>query len=157
MSEPTKYDSSVETLKHIQQVQRFLIGFAMELMKRAMVHDASKLEDPEKSTFDEWTPKLAAATYNSPEYKAMLTEIQPALKHHYARNSHHPEHFPDGIRDMSLADVVEMLCDWKAATLRQHDGNLRISVEQNQGRFRMSDDLKRIFINTLPLLEEVSK
>ena len=31
-------------------------------------------------------------TYGSDEYKACLTEMKPALDHHYAANRHHPEH-----------------------------------------------------------------
>jgi hypothetical protein len=46
-----------------------------------------------------------------------------------------------------------MLCDWKAATLRHDDGDIRRSIEINQERFGYSDELKQILINTLPLIE----
>jgi hypothetical protein len=58
-----------------------------------------------------------------------------------------------GIRGMSLVDLTEMLCDWKAATLRHDDGDIRRSIEINQERFGYSDELKQILINTLPLIE----
>jgi hypothetical protein len=54
---------------------------------------------------------------------------------------------------MSLVQLTEMLCDWKAATLRHKDGDIRRSIEQNQQRFGYSDEVKRILLNTLPLLE----
>lgn len=61
---------------------------------------------------------------------------------------------PDrGIRGMSLFDLIEMLCDWKAATLRHNDGNIRRSIELNQKRFGYSDELKQILLNTLPVVE----
>jgi len=54
-----------------------------------------------------------------------------------------------GIRGMTLLDVVEMLCDWKAATQRHADGDILKSVEINQKRFGYSDELKAILRNTI--------
>lgn len=70
------------------------------------------------------------------------------LKHHYAANRHHPEHFPDGVNDMTLVDVLEMLADWKAATERHADGNLRQSLDIQRNRFQLSDQLVAILRNT---------
>ena len=58
-----------------------------------------------------------------------------------------------GLHDMTLIDIIEMLCDWKAATLRHKDGAIRRSIEQNQKRFGYGDELKQIFINTIDVLE----
>jgi len=77
------------------------------------------------------------------------------LDHHYAFNRHHPECHLNGMKDMNLLDIVEMLCDWKAATMRHADGDLRKSIEINQGRFGYSDDLKRILHNTADVMESV--
>lgn len=77
-----------------------------------------------------------------------------ALQHHYANYRHHPEHFVKGINDMNLVDIVEMLCDWKAASLRQNDGNLLKSIDTNAQRFGYDDQLKQIFINTAKLFDE---
>ena len=70
------------------------------------------------------------------------------------KRTFHPEHFPNGILDMNLIDIVEMLCDWKAASERQEDGNLLKSIEQNAERFGYDDQLKQIFINTAKLFDE---
>ena len=59
-----------------------------------------------------------------------------------------PEHYVDGIRGMSLLDLVEMLCDWKAATERTANGDLAKSIEFNKGRFGYSDELAAILTNT---------
>lgn len=146
-------DSRIATYEHIQTVQGILDRVIEHLQKRRAVHDQSKLADPEKSVFDEFTPKLAGLTYGSEEYKSFLAAMKPALDHHYAANSHHPEHFEAGIRGMSLLDLVEMLCDWKAATMRHNDGDIRKSIEINQKRFGYSDELKKIFLNTLPVID----
>lgn len=146
-------DSRIETYRHIQTVQGLLLKMVAHLLKRSEKHDQSKLVSPEVEVFDEFTPKLRETTYGSEEYKAFLAEMKPALEHHYAHNSHHPEHHTDGVRGMSLLDVVEMLCDWKAATLRHHDGDIRKSIEMNQKRFGYSDELRQILLNTLAELE----
>lgn len=142
-------DSRPETYKHILHVQGYLLKAIARLQLRALKHDESKLESPERECFDEVTPKLAGLTYGSEEYRATLREMKPALDHHYAHNSHHPEHYENGIRGMCLLDLIEMLCDWKAATLRHADGDLLKSVEHNQKRFGYSDELKEIFLNTI--------
>ena len=82
--------------------------------------------------------------------------MQPALNHHYAANAHHPEHWPNGIEDMSLLDIVEMICDWKASAERTKDGNLLKSIEINANRFKIDNQLKQILINTVKLMEEIN-
>jgi len=114
--------------------------------------DQTKLSDNEKNVFDIYTPKLKNSTYGSDEYKIFLKEMKVALDHHYENNRHHPEHFKNGIKDMTLIDIVEMFCDWKAATMRHADGDLVKSIELNKKRFNYSDDLEQIFKNTAEYL-----
>jgi len=142
-----------KTREHIANVTRFIHIIVVELLKRAEKHDASKLLSPEVETFVECTPKLRNLEYGSDEYKRTLEEMAPALEHHYAKNRHHPEHFPDGMSGMNLIDLVELFCDWKAASARHSTGNLKKSVEINADRFKMSPQLKSIFENTIDLLE----
>src|SRR5690606_4088546 len=115
-----------------------------ELTYRALNHDSSKLAEPEIGIFTEYTPKLRNSTYGSEEYKGFLEGMHGALKHHYENNSHHPEYYRDGIRGMDLADVIEMFCDWYAATMRHEDGDIYKSIEINKKRFGYSDDLEQI-------------
>lgn len=88
------YDSRPDTLEHIAKVRARLEEIAYRLRARAMGHDASKLEEPEKSAFDRMAQKAAKTVYGSDEYKAAIAELGPALAHHYEANSHHPEHWP---------------------------------------------------------------
>ena len=147
------YDSTQDTLGHIENVRWNIWEFTHELERRGQEHDASKLQPPEKEAFDEVTPKLRGLTYGSEEYKANIAKLGEALKHHYAVNSHHPEHYANGIGGMTLLDLVEMFCDWKAATERHADGNLERSIEINRERFKMSDQLVAIFQNTRAWIE----
>ena len=145
----TKYDSTVDTLLHIKRVNELMLTVSAELLRRAAIHDNSKLVSPEKEIFDEMTPKLAGSTYGSDEYKQFLSDLKPALDNHYAKNSHHPEHYTNGIDGMNLFDLIELFIDWKAASERHKDGNILKSIEINKTRFNMSDQLVSIFKNTV--------
>lgn len=147
------YDSTPDTEKHIITVQDFLGVVIGLLVERSLAHDKSKLEDPEKSMYDEFTPKLKESTYGSDEYKGFLKDMGTALQHHYENNTHHPEHYPNGINGMSLLDVIEMLADWKAAGMRHANGNIQQSLEINRTRFGISDQLFEILQNTVKELE----
>jgi hypothetical protein len=150
-----KNSSREQTLEHKQKVIELMNAVIVELLNRVTVHDNAKLEDPEVSLFDEYTPKLAACTYGSDEYKTFLAGLKPALDHHYARYRHHPEHFPQGCKDMNLVDVLEMLVDWKAATLRHNDGNILKSLEHNRTRFALDKvTLYDILMNSVSMFEE---
>lgn len=140
----TNYD----TFRHIERVRNLLNVCILDLIRRGELHDQTKLGPPEVEAFAEYTPKLATCTYGSDEYKSYLSAIKPALDHHYAHNRHHPEHHKEGVNDMNLLDIMEMLCDWKAASERHNDGNIRKSIEINTNRFELSPQLVRILENT---------
>lgn len=140
--------TNFDTMRHIERV-RNLLNFAIkDLMKRAEDHDQSKLESPEVEMFTEFTKGLATCTYGSPEYDEFRRKMKPALDHHYANNSHHPEHHVNGINDMTLVDLLEMFVDWKAAGERHNDGNILKSIKKNAERFGMGSQLETIFNNT---------
>lgn len=142
------YDSFRDTWEHIETVRGLIDEVIGDLGYRAAVHDLSKLTKPEKPVFDEYTPKLRDSTYGSDEYKAFLAEMGEALKHHYEVNDHHPNHFEHGIADMDLIQLLEMLADWKAATMRHADGDLDRSIRQNAERFGYGPELEHTLRRT---------
>lgn len=196
--------TNFETMKHIQIVQKFLHVYIRGLLDRAEKHDQSKLGPPEVAAFTENTGQLAGSTYGSEEYEGFRKRMGQALDHHYAKNRHHPEHWPEvtgpeveqlqcdiarlewmqsqahlaatidgpvlartisrmkaslatmtsSINRMDLVDILEMLADWKAATMRHHNGNIRKSLAINQERFKISPQLSSIMANTVDLFEE---
>jgi hypothetical protein len=145
----TDYDSRPDTWEHIDKVRIYLNKCIEELLYRGEIHDRSKLSGIEKEAFDIATPKLATTEYGSKEYRASLREIKPAVQEHYRHNSHHPEHYENGIDGMSLFDLLEMLCDWKAAGERHESGgNIYESLAYNKERFEISNQLASILENT---------
>lgn len=194
------YDSTADTLEHIGKVQARIHECTNNLIVRAERHDKSKLAEPEKSAYDNLMRFKSShdMVYGSPEYAEGLKILGPALDHHYAYNSHHPQYWtwplpeskeaeeiavlrhdievleslPDQVegglalrviarlrRDlavlesqmnaMSLLDIQEMLCDWKAAGERYKDGSIAQSLAHNRGRFGISDQLASILENTV--------
>lgn len=146
--------TNFDTLSHICRVRDIINICIVELLKRGELHDQTKLENPELDLFVEYTDKLAKTTYGSQEYDENKAAMQVAIEHHYANNRHHPEHFKNGINDMTLIDLIEMFCDWKAASERHNDGNIRKSIEVNGKRFGMSNQLITIFENTIEVIGE---
>lgn len=124
-----------ETIKHKAQVMRFLLMVCWNLIKRGLMHDLSKFKREEAHRFSVTVPRLSETTYGSEEYEELRAFLDKALEHHYENNSHHPEYWGGGIEDMPLLDLIEMLCDWKAATLRHDDGSILRSIKVNADRF----------------------
>lgn len=142
------YDSTADTQEHISTVKNFLKMYVSQLNTQVSTHDNSKLEDPEKKAFDEYTPKLKTCTFMSDEYKRYLKELKPALDHHYASNRHHPEHFENGIHGMTLIDLTEHFIDCLASSKRHDDGDIFSSIDMLSTRFGYSDVIVSIFKNT---------
>lgn len=144
----------LDTLHHIRRVNELLIKASQELTNRAIKHDASKLgyldelSAEERKGFDNAVYRLKDIEFGTEEYTKALVELEPALKLHYSRNSHHPQHYPNGISDMDLFDVIEMFYDWVAASERTKDGNITKSIHVNKVRFNMNAQLGLIFMNT---------
>lgn len=139
-----------DTCDHINKVRMNVGQIVGNLKQRASVHDASKLKEPELSAFAHYGPKLKSSTYGSDEYMKRLDEekFRAGLNHHYTNNTHHPEHYPNGIDGMSLLDILEMMADWKAACERHDDGNLADSFEINRKRFNIPDVLYNQMVKT---------
>lgn len=150
------YDSRPETQEHIDRVTDFLSRAVINLQRRGLVHDQSKLVEPELSAFNVATPKLAELEYGSEEYKQSLKDLGPALDHHFEHNDHHPEHYSNGVTGMSLMALIEMLCDWRAASERVKQrtddpkkiASFETGLAYNQQRFGYSDELAQILLNT---------
>lgn len=142
-------DSRHDTTDHINKVQVRIAELQAALDTRAASHDRSKLREPEKSGYDQLTTDLKDIVYGTDEYRAALAAAKPVIDHHYAHNSHHPEHYANGIAGMSLLDIVEMLCDWKAASERTKQGSIAASLVHNKSRFGINDQLAAILENTV--------
>ena len=90
-------DSQRDTKEHIKKVRDNLFIIRHRLERRANIHDASKLEEPELSGYEGLSQALKGLTYGTPEHRAAFAPYKEIIQHHYANNSHHPEYWPNGI------------------------------------------------------------
>lgn len=135
--------------KHVRLVRKNGRALIKEIQERLKIHDASKLENPELEVYAENNDKLAGVEYGSEAYWKLLEAVKPALDSHYAKNRHHPEHWPNGIDDMDLIDIFEMLSDWSASVKKNKNGNIHKSITLNTERFKISPQLAQILTNTV--------
>lgn len=133
---------------HISRVRRHIDIFIQLLIRRAENHDKSKLEEPELSWWKEMD-KEPRYPYGSEEYKQKIKRWNKVFKHHYQYNRHHPEHYEYGVSEMTLIDIVEMMCDWlgykDTTTVTEA---LKVCDEQ-MARYDISEELRQIIFNTL--------
>ncbi len=141
--------SDLETIRHINAVRDNISLLVFELLERAKRHDESKLASPEREIFGAHHDELGKVEYGSQEYKDLLEKVKPAILNHYSKNRHHPEHFSKGMDEMDLIDVLEMICDWTAATSRNKNGNIHRSIEINSEKYGIPPMLASILSNTV--------
>lgn len=142
-----------DLIQHKRWVAENLQIVANELFRRAAVHDNSKFSPEEFEAYEEAFPELQKYAYGTDEFKAALAKIQPAIQHHYSVNDHHPEFFENGIIDMNLIQLIEMVCDWMAAARRSQTGVLK-GMELNRKRFGIGPQLINIIAGTIIALRD---
>lgn len=87
--------------------------------------------------------------YGSAEYIDKIRRWKKVFDHHYKCNRHHPEHFLNGINDMNLVDMIEMLCDWVGYKNIMSIREAIKVVDTQMDRYGFSNDLRDIMKNTL--------
>jgi hypothetical protein len=137
-----------DLVDHKRRVAWYLQIAAGDLFRRATVHDNSKFSPEEFEAYEEAFPGLQRYAYGTDEFKAELKKIEPAIRHHYSVNDHHPEYFGDGINGMNLVQIMEMVFDWLAASARSKT-DFTHGLEINKARFGISDQLFEVIKNTV--------
>lgn len=120
--------------QHCNLVRECIETFTNFLHRRGAIHDNSKYYEDEFEGFTYFNTIDPNLVYNSPGYKEAMEKIRPytkkAIKLHYSRNSHHPE-YHDNIEDMSLLDLIEMVCDWKSASYT-YNSSIKDPIDKNK-------------------------
>ena len=148
--ENSQYDSSKDTYLHKENIINVMMLLIIpELFDRAEHHDDSKLRSPEKEeVYNEFIPTLKPTRYGSPEYESIRKEMSmKGGKHHSSVNRHHLEFFKTGISGMNMNDLMEMVCDWFAASLRS-DTSFIDGLDLNVKKYGIPPMLENIIVNT---------
>ena len=131
----------LKIIRHRDNVGNLLKRFTTQLELRSFTHDLSKFELDEFVGFCELDARRSHSkeVYGSKSYEAGIKDID-AVKLHQSRNSHHLEYHPNGLDDMSLGDVVEMLIDWEIARReRDAESDIEKTWQIRQQRFGLTD------------------
>lgn len=146
----------IEDLNNHKELVRVLLNNLAENLKhRGIVHDNSKYDAEEAEQF-ETISDIRREDFETYEewFNTTKPMLDKALKHHYENNRHHPEHFKNGVEDMNLLDVLEMVVDWEASASAR---NTTLDPEYSFKRFGISPQLQKIIINTLNILYDVEE
>ena len=141
-------NSIEKTLRHIRRVNELLGQCAVEFIQRGARHDSSKFSEAELEPLkeiDALIEREGQAPFGSDEYERRRQMLKPMLDHHYARNSHHPEHYENGVNGMDLFDVLEMVCDWKAASERGEESSINLKAACD--RFGIDAQMQEVITN----------
>lgn len=147
------YDSRPDNYAHIAQVRGLILAATGDLLRRAHEHDASKVDGEERALFDEITPELRRHEYGTPEYKAAAKKARAHVTN--PANDHHPECHADGIHGMHIGQVLEMCCDWIAASRRNPNGDVLRSLDLNAERFGYGAEMAGLIRRTVEWLLEM--
>ena len=134
---------------HKYLVVKFLTPIIQELTKRMVEHDDSKFEDDEFPCFVQAKEEFKQVQFGTEEYEKIRAKYAAPINAHYRKNSHHPEHYQNGIEGMDLLDILELIVDWKAASMREKDGgNIEKSIEISAQKYGIDKQLSEILLNT---------
>lgn len=136
--------------KHQNTVKKWLSHFSSILQSRVLIHDRSKLKEPELSLWKKMDEE-PMYPYGSKEYSDKLKRHHHVFELHWKNpdNRHHPEHFTDPTAEMDLIDMVEMLCDWLGYKETLSYAEASKLVEQQCKRFNFPEEFRSLLLNTL--------
>ena len=150
--------------KHQQIVAERMLLVAQNLINRAINHDSSKLEEPERSAYVDPVYLLhhEDVLYGSPRYKELIGMMGEGWDHHRFHNDHHIEFFVpfsvqtlnDPVRCMDLFALFEMLCDWIAASERR-DNDPCLPLKQIKEKYGLDEQLEAILRNTTGMIRRL--
>lgn len=147
-----EFDFLTDTILHISEVRENLEVVTSELKQRGFAHDRTKLQQLEFDGFVSTREKFKKANYGSPEYQECIELTKPAVEHHYKHNRHHTGYHKNGINDMTLVDIIEMIADWRAAARRSPDKKLIDTLAYAMNKYKIDKQLAEIIKNTLNYL-----
>lgn len=115
-----------------------------ELIMRGINHDRSKREDQKERQgyigLNMLFERDNSPEYGTKEYFEKKKRYDYVIQIHFKNNRHHPEHFENGVKDMSFIDKVEMSCDWMGAMISRNElDGYKNSLDINRKRFKLRE------------------
>ena len=136
-------------LGHRYDVGKSLSVLIKALIDRASEHDLDKFHpevvDKHCEMFEDF--QKTKPDYGTPGYDEVKDRFEDIIKRHYQASRHHPEHFERGIDGMNLVDMMEMVCDWVAATPKDQD--VFDAVGLNCSKYGIDEQLMVLIVRTI--------
>lgn len=136
-----------EMLRHNRLVRQYGGQIAHATIHLIERHDLDTLEPKYASQWEKFYPYIKAV-FGSAEYRTRQEEMKGLLDEHRKRTRHHPERWEEGIGAMNLMEVSEYVADNLERCRSRGDGNLRRSLEINQGPHKIQSQTMSIILNT---------
>lgn len=149
-SDESAKNTILSIYKHKESVYNKIIFLAKELISRAKKHDNSKLMSPELDYLIAMD-KEGKQPYGSNEYFKKMEKWKCFFDAHYnnENNKHHPDHFPNGVDDMTIIDLCEFMIDVVSYFDDLDVKDAINTIDKQQERFGFSDQIAFILKNTL--------
>ena len=170
---PSKSDERLDREKfyledlsdHKSRVRALLSDAENILVEAGRQHDNSKLSPLEASFYVDpvWELGHNGPKFGTPEHKAITDKMGPGWEHHMQHNAHHIGHHKNGVQDMNLFLLLEMVCDWIAASERRggkfdfDKSWANASRDKKNDAIRIPDELRSILKNTAEALMKERK
>ena len=126
-------------IRHQALVSARLRELARHLEKRADLHDLSKYRFDEFEGFVQINQVARKYPYGSKEYMESIKDNN-VVDLHFGRNRHHPEYHANEVNDMTLIDIIEMVCDWSGAAETYGTNTFRDSLGKQIKRFDLTSE-----------------
>ena len=156
VSESLNYRKS--THMHKVHVDSLMRDVASEIRRRGKSHDTSKFSGIEASLGEMYYEDYNKINVLNPKETDVNTyEKKMAAAHieHFKRNDHHIEHFENGLSDMNLIQLTELVCDILAHMMEKgyskHDCVDKIGSIL-KSRYDAPDELVSIVAHTVEYL-----
>lgn len=134
-------------------VELYMNRIAKEITMRGPRHDSSKRSGVERATFMKYHLKPVDIWGISNKSHPHPDDLQAAIVIHAKNNDYRPEHHPNGMRDMNICQLTEMICDiaTSAKELGILDENRRTTCIKSmlRDRYDVEEPLSSIITNSV--------
>lgn len=121
-----------------------------EIIKRAIVHDSSKLDNDELKSFLEL--KIKEKSFRNA--KSLLNDYEKErISIHWRKNRHHPEYY-NNIEDMKEIDIIEMVCDWFSRSIQYNTDIIEFAETRQKNRFKFPEYMYKKIIKYCNILKD---
>lgn len=128
--------SALKMYNYLCSQGRQVLG--LKLMRRAMVHDNSKMDRIELRNLSKFGDSEGDGSSMGNAEKTLSKQQMALIKRHWKNNPHHPEYYKDYSK-MTELDIVEMVCDWHARSVQFGNDLIEFVKTRQENRFHFEN------------------